>query len=46
MRVSTILVSHQADEVAALADDVVLLQGGRMTGHINVDAFARRSLPG
>lgn len=46
MRVSTVLVSHQADEVAALADDVVLLQGGHMTEHLDVESFTKRRLPG
>lgn len=45
LRVSTVLVSHQVDEVCALADEVVLLQAGRMIGHIDVDAFARSRLP-
>lgn len=45
-RVSTVLVSHQADEVAELADDVVMLQAGRVVEHVDVAAFAARRLPG
>lgn len=45
LRVSTVLVSHQADEVVALADEVVLLQAGRMINHLDVDAFAQIRLP-
>jgi molybdate transport system ATP-binding protein len=41
LRVATLLVSHHADEVIALADEVVLLHGGTRTGQLDVDAFSR-----
>ena len=40
LRISTLLVSHQADEVSALADDVIRLHAGAMTAHISVAAFS------
>jgi molybdate transport system ATP-binding protein len=40
LRVATLLVSHQPDEVAALADDVVLLRAGNVVGQLAIDAFA------
>lgn len=46
LRVSTVLVSHQADEVGALADDVVMLQAGHLVAHLDVDAFLKTRLPG
>ena len=40
LHVATLLVSHQADEVIALADEVVLLRAGSVAGQIDVAAFA------
>jgi molybdate transport system ATP-binding protein len=40
LRVFTVLVSHHAAEVAALADEVVLLDAGRVTGRLSRDEFA------
>ena len=40
--VFTLLVTHHADEVAALADEVVLLAGGEVTGRLSRDDFAAR----
>jgi molybdate transport system ATP-binding protein len=42
LRVATLLVSHQADEVAALADEVVLLQGGSLSGQLDNAQFMAR----
>ena len=42
LRIATLLVSHQADEVSALADDVVRLHAGAMTAHITVAEFANQ----
>lgn len=39
LAIGTILVSHQPDEVAALADEVVLLQGGRVAGQVPAAEF-------
>jgi molybdate transport system ATP-binding protein len=39
LAIGTILVSHQPDEVAALADEVVLLQGGRIAGQVPIARF-------
>lgn len=38
--VATLLVSHQPDEVIALADEVVLLRAGAVTGKVDVATFA------
>ncbi len=38
--VATLLVSHHADEVTALADEIVLLRAGGVAGHVDVAAFA------
>jgi len=43
--VFTLLVTHHADEVAALADEVVLLAGGQVVGRVARDAFVARHLP-
>jgi molybdate transport system ATP-binding protein len=40
--VFTLLVTHHADEVAALADEVVLLAGGQVGGRLSRDDFAAR----
>jgi len=40
--VFTLLVTHHADEVAALADEVVLLAGGEVAGRVSGDDFAVR----
>ena len=40
LAVATLLVSHQPDEVIALADDVVLLRAGRVSGQVDVESFA------
>jgi molybdate transport system ATP-binding protein len=40
--VFTVLVSHHADEVAALADEVVLLSAGRVAGRVSHAEFTRR----
>jgi molybdate transport system ATP-binding protein len=40
--VFTLLVTHHADEVAALADEVVLLAAGEVAGHLSCDDFAAR----
>ena len=42
LRVFTVLVSHHAAEVAALADEVVLLDAGRVTGRLARGEFAAR----
>ena len=38
--VATLLVSHQPDEVIALADEVVLLRAGAVSGKVDVATFA------
>jgi molybdate transport system ATP-binding protein len=40
--VFTVLVTHHADEVAALADEVVLLAAGQVAGCLSHEAFAAR----
>ncbi len=40
LRVATLLVSHQADEVIALVDEVVLLRAGNVAGQLDIAAFA------
>lgn len=45
LSVATVLVSHQADEVCALADEVVLLQAGSVRAQLDVEAFAALHLP-
>jgi molybdate transport system ATP-binding protein len=42
LRVFTVLVTHHADEVAALADEVVLLAAGQVTGRLVRDDFVAR----
>jgi len=42
LRVFTVLVSHHAAEVAALADEVILLDAGRVTGRLARAEFAAR----
>jgi molybdate transport system ATP-binding protein len=47
LRVFTVLVSHHAAEVAALADEVVLIDAGRVTGRLaRADFAARHAVPG
>jgi molybdate transport system ATP-binding protein len=36
----TVLVTHDADDVAAIADDVVVLQNGRVTQHGTITQLA------
>ncbi|MCK9539746.1 MAG: ATP-binding cassette domain-containing protein [Dokdonella sp.] len=38
----TVLVSHRADEVASLADEIILLASGRVTGQMQVATFRAR----
>ncbi len=40
LRIATLLVSHQADEVGALADEVIHLHAGAMTAHIRIAEFS------
>lgn len=40
--IATILVSHQPGEAIALADEVLLLEDGRITAQLAVEAFANR----
>jgi molybdate transport system ATP-binding protein len=42
LRVATLLVSHQANEVAALADEVVLMQGGSLVAQLDNAQFKAR----
>lgn len=42
LRIATLLVSHQADEVSALADEVIRLHAGAMTSQMTIDAFSTR----
>jgi molybdate transport system ATP-binding protein len=42
LRVFTLLVTHHADEVAALADEVVLLAAGQVAGRLARDDFVAR----
>jgi molybdate transport system ATP-binding protein len=44
--VFTVLVTHHADEVAALADEVVLLAAGQVTGRVARDEFVARHAAG
>lgn len=44
--VAMVMVSHQPDEVLALADEVVLVAAGEVAGRLSVDAFAERSTGG
>lgn len=46
LHVATILVSHQHEEVVALADDVVLMRSGTVAGHVSVAHFGRESTGG
>ena len=39
LRIATLLVSHQADEVGALADEVIRLHAGAMTAQLTVAEF-------
>lgn len=41
--VAMVLVSHQPDEVVALADEVVLVSAGEVAGQVAIDAFAARN---
>lgn len=41
----TVLVTHHADEVAALADEVVCLSGGRIAGQQPIGEFLARRAP-
>lgn len=40
LRVATLLVTHHPDEVVALADEVVLMQAGSVTGQLDIATFA------
>jgi molybdate transport system ATP-binding protein len=42
LRVATLLVSHQADEVSALADEVIRMRAGTMTAHLDIAEFSAR----
>lgn len=42
LRVFTVLVTHHADEVGALADEVVRLSAGRIVRHVLIDEFIAR----
>jgi molybdate transport system ATP-binding protein len=42
LRVATLLVSHQADEVSALADEVIRMHAGTMTAHLDIAEFSAR----
>ncbi len=42
LRVFTVLVTHHADEVGALADEVVRLSAGRIVRQVPIDAFIAR----
>ena len=42
LRVFTVLVTHQADEVAALADEVVRIGGGRLVRQAPIEQFKAR----
>lgn len=42
LRVFTVLVTHQADEVGALADEVVRLAGGRIVRQVPIAEFVAR----
>ncbi|HMM67584.1 MAG TPA: ATP-binding cassette domain-containing protein [Dokdonella sp.] len=47
LHVATLLVSHQPDEVGALADEVILLHAGSKTGQLDIAAFmAQKGQPG
>ena len=41
LKIATLIVSHQPDEVVALADEVILLKAGQMAGRLDVAAFGR-----
>ena len=43
LRVATLVVSHQADEVIALADEVVRVHAGRMTAQLDIAKFQSRN---
>ncbi|MFZ1392465.1 MAG: ATP-binding cassette domain-containing protein [Dokdonella sp.] len=43
--IATLLVSHQPDEVAALADEVVLMRAGRTVARLDVAAFVASQPP-
>jgi molybdate transport system ATP-binding protein len=45
LRVFTVIVSHHAFEVAALADEVVLLDGGKVTGQLSRSEFVASHAP-
>ncbi len=42
LKIATLLVTHQPEEVTALADEVVLLDAGRVVDQVGVDAFTER----
>jgi molybdate transport system ATP-binding protein len=43
LAVTAILVTHQPDEVVALADEVVMLESGRVAGQLSATEFGTRS---
>lgn len=45
LHVATLLVSHQPDEIIALADEVILLRAGRVIGQLGSAEFADRHPP-
>lgn len=45
LHIATLLVSHQPDEMIALADEVVLLRAGRVIEQVDVAEFAQRYPP-
>lgn len=45
LQVATLLVSHQADEVGALADEVILLHAGSKAGQLDIEAFMAQRGP-
>lgn len=42
LKIATLLVTHQPEEVSALADEVVLLDAGRVTGKESIEEFTAR----
>lgn len=43
LHIATLLVSHQADEVSALADEVIRLHAGAMTSRMNIAEFSAQT---
>lgn len=43
--IATLLVSHQPDEVGALADEVILMHAGRATAQLGIAAFVATQTP-